>query len=159
MFAGAMLGALALASGVALTAVSAWLIFKAAEQPPILTLSVAIVGVRTFGLARAGLRYAERLVTHDAAFREAVSLRVRLWDRLVALGPARTTSLAKGEGLRKLVDDVDTVRDLTPRVLVPPIVAAVVCATAVTIQTVISPIAGISLAVAVVVGGIGAPGW
>ena len=38
---------------------------------PILTLSVAVVGVRAFGLARAGLRYAERLTTHDAAFRIA----------------------------------------------------------------------------------------
>ncbi|TCO64517.1 thiol reductant ABC exporter subunit CydD [Actinocrispum wychmicini] len=154
---GALLGAFALASGVALTATSAWLIAKAAEQPPILTLSVAIVGVRTFGLARAGLRYAERLVTHDAAFRAAIDLRVRLWDRLVALGPARTAGMARGEGLRKLVDDVDTVRDLTPRVLVPPLVAAVVCGIAVTIQAVISPVAGLALAVAVLLGGIGAP--
>jgi ATP-binding cassette subfamily C protein CydCD len=152
-----LLGALALASGVALTAISAWLIAKAAEQPPILTLSVAIVGVRTFGLARAGLRYVERLVTHDAAFRAASDLRVRLWQRLVELGPARTAGLARGEGLRKLVDDVDAVRDLTPRVLVPPIIAAVVCIVAVAIQTVISPVAGLALAVAVVLGGIGAP--
>jgi ATP-binding cassette subfamily C protein CydCD len=157
MVLGAVLGALALASGVALTATSAWLIAKAAQQPPILTLSVAIVGVRTFGLARAGLRYVERLVTHDAAFRAATDLRVRLWDRLVALGPARTAGLARGEGLRKLVDDVDTVRDLMPRVLVPPVVAAVVCVLAVGIQTVIDPVAGAVLAAAVLAGGIVAP--
>lgn len=157
MVLGALLGAFALASGVALTATSAWLIAKAAQQPPLLTLSVAIVGVRTFGLARAGLRYVERLVTHDAAFRQAIDLRVRLWNQLVALGPARTAGLARGEGLRKLVDDVDTVRDLTPRVLVPPIVAAIVCVVAVGIQAVISPIAGLALGVAVLIGGIGAP--
>jgi ATP-binding cassette subfamily C protein CydCD len=154
---GAVLGALALASGVALTATSAWLIAKAAEQPPILTLSVAIVGVRAFGLARAGLRYVERLVTHDAAFRAAIDLRVRLWHRLVELGPARTAGLARGEGLRKLVDDVDTVRDLTPRVLVPPIIAATVCVVAVAIQTVIEPVAGLALAAAVLFGGLAAP--
>nr|CEL16180.1 Transport ATP-binding protein CydCD [Kibdelosporangium sp. MJ126-NF4]CTQ94105.1 Transport ATP-binding protein CydCD [Kibdelosporangium sp. MJ126-NF4] len=154
---GALIGALALASGVALTAVSAWLIAKAATQPPILTLMVAIVGVRTFGLARAGLRYLERLVTHDAAFRRATDLRVSLWQRLVALGPARTTGLARGEGLRRLVDDVDTVRDLTPRVLVPPIIACVVCTAAVAVQFVLSPVAGIVLAGAVLLGGIGAP--
>jgi ATP-binding cassette subfamily C protein CydCD len=157
MVLGAVLGALALASGVALTATSAWLIAKAAQQPPILTLSVAIVGVRTFGLARAGLRYVERLVTHDAAFRAATDLRVRLWDRLVALGPARTAGMARGEGLRKLVDDVDTVRDLMPRVLVPPLVAAVVCVLAVGIQTVIDPLAGAVLAAAVLLGGVAAP--
>lgn len=154
---GALIGALALASGVALTAVSAWLIARAAEQPPILTLTVAIVGVRTFGLARAGLRYLERLVTHDAAFRRAAELRVSLWQRLVSLGPARTAGLARGEGLQRLVDDVDTVRDLTPRVLVPPIIAAVVCTVAIGVQAVLSPTAGLVLAGAVVLGGIGAP--
>jgi ATP-binding cassette subfamily C protein CydCD len=154
---GALIGALALASGIALTAVSAWLIAKAAEQPPILTLTVAIVGVRAFGLVRAGLRYVERLVTHDAAFRRAADLRVRLWERLVSLGPARTAGLARGEGVRRLVDDVDTIRDLTPRVLVPPIVAAVVCVVAVGVQTVILPTAGLVLLAAVLVGGVGAP--
>jgi ATP-binding cassette subfamily C protein CydCD len=122
-----------------------------------LTLTVAIVGVRTFGLARAGLRYLERLVTHDAAFRRAAELRVALWQRLVAIGPARTAGLARGEGLQRLVDDVDTVRDLTPRVLVPPIIAAVVCTAAVVVQTVLSPTAGLVLAGAVVLGGVGAP--
>jgi ATP-binding cassette subfamily C protein CydCD len=155
--AGATTGALALASGVALTATSAWLIAKAAQQPPILTLSVAIVGVRTFGLARAALRYLERLLTHDAAFRAAGELRVQLWQRLVRLGPAKTAGLAKNEGLRRLVDDVDTIRDLTPRVHIPPIIAAAVCALAVTIQTVIGPAAGLALAVATVIGAIAAP--
>ncbi|ALG05651.1 hypothetical protein AOZ06_00750 [Kibdelosporangium phytohabitans] len=154
---GALIGALALSSGVALTAVSAWLIAEAASRPPILTLMVAIVGVRTFGLARAGLRYLERLVTHDAAFRRATDLRVSLWQRLVALGPARTAGLARGEGVRRLVDDVDTVRDLTPRVLVPPIVAGVVCTVAVAVQYALSPVAGVVLACAVLVGGVGAP--
>ena len=132
---GALLGATAVLCGVALTAISAWLIAKASQHPPILTLSVAIVGVRNVGLAKAGLRYAERLVTHDAAFRSAGELRARLWNALVRLGPARTISLQRGEGLRRLVDDVDAVRDLTPRVLVPPLVVALVCAGAVAVQS------------------------
>ncbi len=153
--AGAALGAAALISGVALTALSAWLIAKAAQQPPILVLSVAIVGVRTFGLARAGLRYAERLVTHDAAFRTATDLRVRLWNTLVARGPARLPR--DDEGQRRLVDDVDQVRDLTPRVLVPPLIAAAVVIAAVAVQTAILPAAGLALAVAALVALIGAP--
>src|SRR5262249_37825854 len=80
---------------------SAWPTAKAATQPPIPTLSVAVVGVRTFGLARAGLRYAERLVTHDAAFRDTAKQRLTLW---------RTADF------RRLTTDLDTVRDLTPRV-------------------------------------------
>ncbi len=142
LLAGAALGAAALLSGVALTATSAWLIAKAATQPPILLLGVAVVGVRAFGLARAGLRYAERLVTHDAAFRAAADRRVRLW---------RTADY------RRLTTDVDTVRDLTPRVLLPPMVAAAVCVAAVAVQSAILPAAGVALAIAVAAAGLGAP--
>ncbi|GLZ43122.1 thiol reductant ABC exporter subunit CydC [Actinokineospora sp. NBRC 105648] len=155
--AGAALGAAALMCGVLLTALSAWLIAKAAQQPPILVLSVAVVGVRAFGLGRAALRYVERLASHDAAFRTATDLRVRLWDALVRLGPARTLALRRGEGLRRLVDDVDTVRDLTPRVIAPPLVALGACVAAVAVETVILPAAGAVLAVAVVLAGVGAP--
>ncbi|MEC3977945.1 thiol reductant ABC exporter subunit CydC [Amycolatopsis sp. H20-H5] len=150
LFAGALLGAAALLAGIALTATSGWLIAKASQQPPILTLSVAIVGVRTFGLGRAGLRYAERLVTHDAAFRIAGRLRVRLWGPLVRLGPAR--GLRAGEGQARLVDDVDTVRDLLPRVVTPLVVVALVAAGAITVQTVVLPAAGGALAAAVAIG-------
>ncbi|TFV52291.1 ATP-binding cassette domain-containing protein, partial [Geodermatophilus sp. DF01-2] len=62
-------------AGVALTAVSGWLIVRAAEMPPVLTLLVAIVGVRAFGLGRAGLRWVERMTAHDAALRLAADLR------------------------------------------------------------------------------------
>src|SRR5205823_14498531 len=110
LVAGVLLGAAALLAGIALTATSGWLIAKASQQPPILTLTVAVVGVRAFGLGRAGLRYAERLVTHDAAFRIAGRLRVRLWNSLVRLGTAR--SLRAGEWQRRLVADVVTVREL-----------------------------------------------
>ncbi|MBE1581002.1 thiol reductant ABC exporter subunit CydD [Amycolatopsis roodepoortensis] len=148
-FGGALLGAAALLAGVALTALSGWLIAKASQQPPILTLTVLIVGVRTFGLARAGLRYLERLVTHDAAFRIAGSLRVRLWESLVRLGPAR--ALRAGEEQRRLVGDTDTVRDLLPRVITPLIVVALVAVGAVAVQVTVLPEAGLALAAAVLV--------
>lgn len=154
---GALLGAVALLSGLALTATSGWLIAKASQQPPILTLTVAVVGVRAFGLSRAGLRYAERLLTHDAAFRIAGRLRVELWRALVRIGPARTLSLRDGEGQRRLVADVDTVRDLLPRVLTPPMVAGVVLLAAVVVQTVLLPSAGLVLAVAITLAALGAP--
>ncbi|WP_051792014.1 thiol reductant ABC exporter subunit CydD [Amycolatopsis jejuensis] len=150
LFSGAALGALALLAGIALTATSGWLIAKASLQPPILTLTVAVVGVRAFGLGRAGLRYVERLVTHDAAFRIAGRLRVRLWDALVRLGPAR--SLEAGESQRRLVTDVDTVRDLLPRVISPPIVVGLVVAGAIAVQTLVLPSAGLVLALAALVG-------
>ncbi|MDT8910319.1 ATP-binding cassette domain-containing protein [Amycolatopsis sp. PS_44_ISF1] len=150
LFAGAALGALALLAGVALTATSGWLIATASLQPPILTLTVAVVGVRAFGLGRAGLRYVERLVTHDAAFRISGRLRVRLWESLVRLGPAR--GFGADEGQRRLVADVDTVRDLLPRVVSPPIVVGLVVVSAIAVQTWVLPSAGLVLAGAVVLG-------
>ncbi len=151
--AGAGLGAAALIAGVALTVTSAWLIAKASQQPPILTLSVAVVGVRAFGLGRAVLRYLERLVTHDAAFRAAGTRRTDLWRSLARRGPAA----ARADDLPRLVEDIDTVRDLTPRVLTPPLVAALVCVVAVLVQLAILPAAAGTLAIAVAAAGLGAP--
>lgn len=154
---GAVLGALALLCGVALAGTSGWLIARASLQPPILTLTVAIVGVRTFGLGRAGLRYLERLATHDAAFRIATGLRVRLWRALVERGPVASLSPgAVAERQRGLVDDIDTVRDLVPRVLTPPVVAVLVAIGAVAVQTLLLPSAGGVLLAAVLLGGAGA---
>ena len=155
--AGACAGAAALVAGIALTATSAWLIAKASFEPPILTLTVAVVGVRTFGLGRAALRYLERLVTHDGAFRTAGRLRVELWRALVRLGPARARAVSGGEGQRRLVDDVDTVRDLLPRTATPPLVVTVVAVAAVLVQTLVLPAAGIVLLVAVLLVGMFAP--
>jgi thiol reductant ABC exporter CydD subunit/thiol reductant ABC exporter CydC subunit len=155
LLAGALLGALALGSAVALTATAAWLIARASQHPSIVVLSVAVIGVRAFGLAKGTLRYAERLVTHDSAFRLATCLRVNLWRALVRIGPARVPRDA--EGMRRLVNDVDAVRDLVPRVLPPPIVAAIVAVGAITLQTVLLPTAGLLLAGALAVAGLAGP--
>ena len=76
-----LLGALAIGSGVGLLATSAWLISSAALRPQILELEVAIVAVRAFGIGRGVFRYAERLVSHDAAFRVLSSLRLAVYSR------------------------------------------------------------------------------
>ncbi|SHE67480.1 thiol reductant ABC exporter subunit CydD [Streptoalloteichus hindustanus] len=157
LLAGAGLGALALACGVALTATAAWLIARASQQPPILTLTVAVVAVRTFGLAKGVVRYLERLVSHDAAFRLAGRLRQRLWTALVRLGPARAARLQRHDGLQRLVDDTDAVRDLVPRVVLPPLTAVLVGLGAVVLQTAVLPSAGLVLAIALLVAGVVAP--
>jgi thiol reductant ABC exporter CydD subunit/thiol reductant ABC exporter CydC subunit len=151
---GALLGALALGSAVALTATAAWLISRAAGHPSIVVLTVAVIAVRAFGLAKGALRYAERLVSHDAAFRLAGRLRVRLWRSLVRIGPAESP---RADGLRRLVADVDAVRDLVPRVLTPPLIAVLVSAGAVALQTVLLPAAGAALCVGLLVAGLAGP--
>ena len=49
---GLTLGVLAQLAAVGLLLAAAWLIVRAAEQPPVLYLMVAIVSVRFFGIAR-----------------------------------------------------------------------------------------------------------
>jgi thiol reductant ABC exporter CydC subunit len=122
----ALAGALALGSGVGLMATSAWLISRAAQHPPILFLTVAIVGVRAFGLARGAARYAERLVSHDGAFGVLRELRITVWERLERIAPAGLPAYRSGDLLARLVADVDAQQDLFLRVLVPSAVAALV---------------------------------
>jgi ATP-binding cassette subfamily C protein CydCD len=119
-------GALSSGAGIALTAVSGWLIVRAAEMPPILTLMVAIVGVRFFGLGRALLRWLERMTAHDAALRLAAAMRVRVWAALAEQGIAADRT--PGSALTRVVGDVRIVQDLTVRVRPPILVAGVVTA-------------------------------
>ncbi|WP_336713571.1 thiol reductant ABC exporter subunit CydD [Arthrobacter sp. USHLN218] len=114
--------------GVALTALSGWLIVRASEQPPILHLMTAIVGVRFFGIGRAVLRYHERLRLHDAVFAATDRLRIRLWNGLQQR-PAGWRKLARGgEALEKLVGDVDELRDVAPRAVFTPLVGVLTAA-------------------------------
>ncbi|WP_194396122.1 thiol reductant ABC exporter subunit CydC [Microbacterium atlanticum] len=107
------------ASAVALLAVSAWLIVRASEQPPVLYLSFAVVGVRFFAISRAVFRYLERLTGHDAALGQLSSTRADLVRRLVPLAPDGLTRTRRGSVLGALVDDVDELQDLPLRVVQP----------------------------------------
>ncbi|MFI7481908.1 thiol reductant ABC exporter subunit CydC [Kocuria sp. M1R5S2] len=120
----AALGTAAALFAAALTMLSGWLIVRAAEQPNIMYLMVAIVGVRFFGIGRAVLRYAERLATHDAVLAATTGLRDRLWTGLAARGPGSRGLATGGAALDHLVAGADRVRDLVPRVLLPPLVGA-----------------------------------
>ena len=73
-----LLGALAVGFGVALMTTAGYLISRAAEQPPILSLTVTIVAVRFLGLARPLARYLDRLASHDLALRALARIRVPL---------------------------------------------------------------------------------
>ncbi len=153
----AALGAAALGCGVALTATSAWLISAAALQPPVLTLMVAIVAVRAFGLGKGVLRYAERLVSHDAALRCGSALRVQIWAQLLRLGPAATARIRRGELLSRLVADVDAQQDLLIRALVPATAAATVGLLTAMGVGLLLPTAGLVIAAGLLVAGILAP--
>lgn len=139
---GALLGALSVLSGVALTATAAWLITRASEHPPVMMLMVAIVGVRTFGLGRPVFRYAERLVSHDAAFRDLAERRARIYDSLVPLVPGRL-GVRRGDILASVVDDVDSLVDEQLRVRQPRSTALIVSVVAVLFASVFHLLAGV----------------
>ena len=136
-----LVGVLAALFAVALAGLSGWLIIRAAGQPPILYLLTAIVGVRFFGIGRAVLRYTERLLLHDAVFASLTRLRGRLWDSLSRRALSLRRLLQGGDVLGTVIDDVDTVRDLLPRVVLPPVTAAAVGAAAVAATGLLLPAA------------------
>ncbi|MCC9145093.1 MULTISPECIES: thiol reductant ABC exporter subunit CydD [unclassified Arthrobacter] len=134
-----VLGTGATMFAVALTALSAWLIVRASEQPPILYLLMAIVGVRFFGIGRALLRYLERLSLHDAVFRATNVLRVRLWNGLLQR-PEGWRRVARGSGaLERLVGDVDELRDIAPRVVFAPLTGLLTAAGACVVTWLLVP--------------------
>ncbi|MFE4198745.1 thiol reductant ABC exporter subunit CydD [Paenarthrobacter sp. NPDC056912] len=137
---------------VALSGLSGWLIIRASEQPPILYLLGAIVGVRFFGIGRAVLRYCERLLTHDAVFSAMTRLRGALWATLSRRALSLRRLLQGGNVLGTIVDDVDTLRDLMPRVALPPLTAVGVGAAAIVATSMVLPAALPAVAIASVIG-------
>ncbi|HEV7896272.1 MAG TPA: thiol reductant ABC exporter subunit CydC [Planosporangium sp.] len=150
-------GLLASASAIGLTATSAWLISRAAQHPPVLYLTVAIVAVRAFGIARGVFRYAERLAGHDAAFRVLTRLRVRAYRRLERLAPASLPVLRAGDLVSRFVADVDAALDVLVRVVLPYLVAALVGAVTVGFVATLLPSAAVVLAAGLLVVAVGVP--
>jgi thiol reductant ABC exporter CydC subunit len=153
----ALLGALTILFGVGLMATAGYLISRAAEQPAVLSLTVAIVGVRFFGLARPIARYFERLASHDVALRSLGTARARVYARLESLSPTQLQEHRHGELLAGFVGDVDSLQNLYLRGLLPPVVAFVAGAGAVGVVAAILPQAALVLAAGLVAAGIVVP--
>jgi thiol reductant ABC exporter CydC subunit len=152
-----VLGTLTVVFGVGLMATAGYLISRAAERPPILALTTAIVVVRFFGLARPIARYLERLASHDLALRSLARVRRRVYDRIEPLAPAQLEGYRSGELLERMVGDVDTLQGLYLRCLGPPLVAALTGAVCVGVTAAISPSAAAILAAGLLVGGLAVP--
>ena len=136
------LGVLTVGSGIGLIACAAWLISAASLQPHIAALTVAIVGVRVFALGKAALRYLERLVSHDVAFRMLANIRTRFVAALEPLSPGALPVYHRGDLLSRMVSDVDGLQDLPLRVLQPVAVAAGAAALAVGVVATVAPLVG-----------------
>jgi len=153
----AVLGALTVLFGVGLMATAGYLISRAAERPAILSLMVAIVAVRFFGLGRPIIRYLERLASHDLAFRVLAQVRVRFYERVEPLAPAQLDCYRRGDLLSRMVADVDAVQNLYLRGLGPPLVALLAGAVSVGAAAAFLPAAAVVLAAGLLCGGMAVP--
>ncbi|MEV3926032.1 thiol reductant ABC exporter subunit CydC [Actinomadura coerulea] len=149
-------GAAAELCGLGLVAAAAWLIARASQRPELGALSVAIVAVRGFALAKGSLRYVERLAGHDAALRALAELRGRVFDALAAAGPG-ARRVRDGDALTRMVSDVDAVQDLLLRCVLP-VAAGVVCGAAgVVVCALVEASAAVVLVVGLLVAGVVLP--
>jgi ATP-binding cassette, subfamily C, bacterial CydC len=151
------LAALTVLFGVGLMSVAGYLISRAAEQPAVLSLTVAIVGVRFFGLGRPIVRYLERLASHDLAFRVLGRVRVRVYERLEPLAPAELEAYRHGDLLSRVVADVDALQFLYLRGLVPALAAVVASCVSVAVVAAFATSAAVVLAAGLLAAGLGVP--
>ena len=119
-----LVGSVMLAMGtvlmnIGLLTTSTWLITKASEHPILVVLSLAIVGVRFFGIGRAICRYGERYVSHSMAFQGLYELRIAFFKRLEPLVPRIFQSMKMGDLLGRIMADIETLQFFYLRTLVP----------------------------------------
>ena len=120
-----ILGSSAYISGMGLTITSAWLITMASSQPPLLTLSVSIVMVRFFGIARSVARYFERLSSHKVVFDRLTQLRVQLFEKITSRSVSLVRDFNSGELVKRVVDDVERAQEYQLRITLPHVAATI----------------------------------
>lgn len=150
-------GAVATGCGIALLAISGFLLARASQHPNILAISLAVVAVRGLSIGRGVFRYAERLASHDVAFRILVDIRVATFQRLERLAPAGLRTLRPGDVLARLVSDVDATQEVFLRGVAPPAAAILAGTGAVVACLLILPPAGLVLAAGLLVAGVLVP--
>ena len=111
----------------ALLFTSGYLISRAALRPEnILMVYVPIVLVRTFGIGRAVMHYAERLVGHDLVLRILAKMRVQLYRVLEPQALWIQSRYRTGDVLSTLAEDVEQLQDVYVRIVFPTVTAVVI---------------------------------
>ena len=144
-------GTLTLLAALSLTVVSAWLITRSWQMPPLLDITVAVTAVRALGISRAAFRYIDRLAAHRVALSAAEQSRVWLWRTL-----AKSRSVAartRGDLAGLLGTDIDALADVVVRALIPALIAALTSLIAVGFTAILSPEAAGLLALGLFIAG------
>ncbi len=152
-----LMGFATIGSSIGLLTSSAFIISKAALQPSIAELQVAIVGVRFFGITRGVFRYLERYTTHQVTFRLLARLRVWFYKALEPLAPARLASFRSGDLLARMLGDIESLENFYVRALAPPLVAVLVAGTTFIFLTRFNLALAVNLLIFLALAGMGVP--
>ncbi len=145
-----LLGVAAAMATVGLLAGSGYVVDRAAFRPGLGAIAGILASVEVLAFLRGPLRYGERLVGHDVAFRTLGRWRVWLYDRLEPLSPAGLRAWRSGDILTRATGDVDTLGDLYLRCLLPVATTVAASVLAVVVEALILPTAGLVLGVSLV---------
>ncbi len=162
MAGGAALALLAALAASGLMAVSGWFIAAmalAGAGGVLINYFTPAAAIRAFAILRSGGRYAERLVTHEAALRALTGLRAWLFRRLIPLAPARLSALRSAELFARLRADIDALEHFYLAVLVPAGVAALSVAAALLIYLSVLPAAASVVLLGALSAGVLLPAW
>ncbi len=151
-----VLGAASWVAGAALTTAATWLLVRASNLPPVLTLSAAVVTVRGSAVARPLLRYLERLASHEVALRRLAGWRSQVLADLVPRVPGPGL-LRRGDLLTRLVGDVDARLDGLLRGRLPAAAALAAVVVVAGVVAVVDPLAALGAVVGLVLAVLVAP--
>jgi thiol reductant ABC exporter CydC subunit len=140
-----LLGLAAAAATIGLLAGSGYVVGRAALRPGLSALVGILAAVEVLAFLRGPLRYAERLVGHDAALRALTRWRVWLYDTLSPRVPAALAGWRSGDLLTRAIDDVDALQDLYLRTLLPVAIATGAAAIGIVAVGLILPWAALAL--------------
>ena len=107
---GSLLVALTVLGNTGLLATSGLLLSKAALTPEVLLLMPLITGVRFFGIGRAVMRYAERLLNHSIAFKILGHLREDFYRTLEPLVPDDFPHYSQGKLYNQFIGDINVLQ-------------------------------------------------
>src|SRR6056297_3464763 len=147
--------------GVVLLAVSGWLITASAlagiGMLAVLDIFAPGAIIRAAAVGRTVTRYLERLLGHEATFRQLTEIRVRSFSRLLTMPIERLESLGHVDVARetrqRVTRDVDVLDHLFPRLVLPSVAAFGATLLAVIVLMALSPSAGIGYAASLAGGG------
>jgi ATP-binding cassette subfamily C protein CydC len=124
---GILLSLMTLIANVTLMAISGWFIASMAVAGSVgasMDYFTPAAIIRACAIARAGGRYAERIITHEATLRLLSGLRVWLYEHLEPLAPAELQRYRSGDLLSRIRADIDTLDNFYLRILAPAVTAS-----------------------------------